>query len=45
MSNQAENRVENELKSLVLVSPSGHKYEVTVSDSGNLIVKYKGEGL
>ncbi|MEW5321334.1 hypothetical protein V2J23_04100 [Geobacillus thermoleovorans] len=44
MSDQAENRVENELKSLVLVSPSGHKYEVTVSDSGNLIVKYKGEG-
>ncbi|MGJ3203715.1 hypothetical protein [Geobacillus subterraneus] len=44
MSEQAENRVEKELKSLVLVSPSGHKYEVTVSDSGNLMVKYKGEG-
>lgn len=44
MSEKTEKRVEKELKSLVLVSPSGHKYEVTVSDTGNLMVKYKGEG-
>ena len=41
MSDKAEKRAEKELKSLVLVSPSGHKYEVTVSDSGNLVVTYK----
>lgn len=44
MSEKAEKRAEKELKCLVLVSPSGHKYEVTVSDAGNLMVKYKGEG-
>jgi hypothetical protein len=27
-----------EIEKLIMVSPSGHKYEVTVSDSGSLIV-------
>lgn len=44
MSEKTEKRAEKELKSLVLVSPSGHKYEVTVSDAGSLIVAYKGTG-
>ncbi|ESU71176.1 hypothetical protein TGS27_2600 [Geobacillus stearothermophilus] len=44
MSEKAEKRAEKELKCLVLVSPSGHKYEVTVSDAGSLIVAYKGTG-
>lgn len=29
------------VESIVLVSPGGHKYEVTVSDAGNLQVAHK----
>jgi hypothetical protein len=28
---------------LVLLSPGGHKYELSVSDSGNVVVTYKTE--
>lgn len=40
---QTEDKVEqvNEFESLILISPSGHKYELTVSDSGNLKVTYR----
>ncbi|WP_167578101.1 hypothetical protein [Ammoniphilus sp. YIM 78166] len=42
-----QNGVENqkEFERFVLISPGGHKYEVSVTDSGNLMVKYKKDDL
>jgi hypothetical protein len=34
---------EKAMDKIVLVSPSGHEYEVTVSDAGILTVKLKGK--
>lgn len=32
-----------EYEALMLVSPGGYKYELTVTDSGNLDVKFRGK--
>ena len=43
MSTQKSKEEPQLAKSLTLVSPGGHKYEISVSDSGNLNVSYKPE--
>ena len=43
MSAQKSKDEPQEHKSVTLISPSGHKYELGVSDSGNLFVAYKPE--
>jgi hypothetical protein len=35
------NKKTQEVESLVLVSPSGHKYEICVTDSGTITTTYK----
>jgi len=41
MSKTQAKTAPTEFESLILVSPSGYQYELTVSDSGNLNVEFK----
>lgn len=42
MSEKASKEKAQEIESLILVSPAGHKYEISVSDAGTLITTLKG---
>lgn len=43
MSEKASKEKAQEIESLILVSPAGHQYKISVSDAGTLITTLKGK--